>query len=125
MQSAIERDRWQGYLDDFSKRNQGRPTRIELISEALGAQPEAEMLPLMGVSFERKGSEAGNVEITLAGLTAADTRYLRHAIINPKEIVPKTGADGREDGLEIEASDGARTILMFETLQAVPETTSS
>jgi hypothetical protein len=37
--------------------------------------------------------------------------------------VPKKGGDGREDALEIEAKDGAKTILIFKTPLELPETT--
>ncbi len=124
MQGEIERDRWQAYLDDFSKRNAGRVARVEVMSEDVGAQEAAEMLPLEGVTFERKGSAAPAVEIMLGGAGSGDARHLTHTVTGVRRIVPKAGADGREDALEIEAGDGSKTILVFETLPALPETTS-
>ena len=124
MQGEIERERWQDYLDEFSKRNQGRAARVEVMSEDLGAQEAAEMLPFEGITFESKGSLAPSVEIMLGGTGAADSRHMAHTVIEARRIVPKTGADGREDALEIEAGDGTRTILVFETLPALPEASS-
>jgi hypothetical protein len=123
MQGEIERDEWQSYLDDFSKRNRGRAARLELIGGELGAQSEAEMLPFEGVTFESKGAQAASVEIMLGGAGAADARHLTHTVTEVRRIVPKMGADGREDALEIEGGDGVLGILIFETLTALPETT--
>lgn len=120
MQGEIEKDGWQSYLNGFSKRNRGRAARLEVISENLGAQGEAEMLPLEGVTFESKGALASSVEIMLGGAGAANMRHLTHTIAEVRRIVPKVGADGREDALEIEGGDGAKTILAFESLPALP-----
>jgi hypothetical protein len=35
--------------------------------------------------------------------------------------VPKTGLDGRDDALEIEAGDGAKIILIFKAPPQLPE----
>jgi hypothetical protein len=119
MQGEIERDEWREYLDGFGKRNGGRAAHVEVISIDLGAQELAEKLPLEGVTFEDKGSLAPSVEILL-GTTA--TRHLTHTLTGVQRIVPKVGADGREDALEIESADGTKTIILFETLPALPET---
>ncbi|MGH9881156.1 MAG: DUF5335 family protein, partial [Pyrinomonadaceae bacterium] len=63
MPGFIERDQWKTFLDEFSKRNQFRPTRLEVIGGEIGAQEEEEYVPLVGVSFEPKGPAAGSVEI--------------------------------------------------------------
>ena len=124
MQGEIERDQWQAYLDAFSKRNSGRMADLQVLSEELGTQNEAEMLPFEGITVETKGSLASSVEIMLGGRGAADDRNLTHTITQVRRIVPKTGADGREDALEIEAGDGARTILIFKTLPELAEDVS-
>jgi hypothetical protein len=120
MQGEIRQDEWQAYLEGFSKRNGGRAAHVEVIGADLGAQELAERLPLEGITFEDKGSLAPSVEIFLG---AATERHLTHTITGVRLIAPKVGADGREDALEIEASDGTKTIIVFEPLQALPETT--
>jgi len=121
MQGEIQQEQWQAYLDDFSKRNSGRVADLQVISEALGTQPEAEMLVLEGITLETKGSLASSVEIMLGGTGPADARNLTHTVTKVRRIVPKTGADGRDDGLEIEGGDGAKVILIFEALPELPE----
>jgi hypothetical protein len=122
MQGEIERERWHTYLDEFSKRNGGRVAGLQVISEELGTQSEAETLPFEGITLETKGSLASSVEIMLGGTGPADARNLTHTVTNVRRIVPKNGADGREEALEIEAGDGAKTILVF---MALAELTAS
>ena len=81
------------------------------------------MLPFAGITLDNKGSLASSVEIMLGGTGLADKRNLTHTINQVRRIVPKKGGDGREDALEIEAKDGAKTILIFKTPLELPETT--
>ena len=118
MHGEIQQEQWQAYLDDFSKRNSGRLADLQVLSEELGTQEEAVTLPFEGITLETKGSLAASVEIMLGGTGPADRRNLTHTVTQVKRIVPKTGVDGREDALEIEAEDGAKTLLIF---KAAPE----
>ena len=125
MQGEIERNQWKTFLEEFSKRNQLRPTSLEIIGGDIGAQEEEKSLPFIGASFETKGDEAGSVEIMLGGETAADSRELTHTIRNAQRIVPIVGIKGLEDGLGIEDKDGVKTLLRFETLPEIEDTTSA
>jgi hypothetical protein len=122
MPGFIEQDQWKSFLDEFSKRNQLRATRLEVVSE-LGDQQEEEYLPLVGVSFESKGSAAGSVEIILGGETAADERHVEHLVNNVQRIAPLIGLTGLEDGLGLEDKEGGKTLLLFERLPELPEAT--
>jgi hypothetical protein len=122
MPGFIEQDQWKSFLDEFSKRNQLRATRLEVVSE-LGDQQEEEYLPLVGVSFESKGSAAGSVEIILGGETAADERRVEHIVNNVQRIAPLIGLTGLEDGLGLEDKEGGKTLLLFERLPELPEAT--
>lgn len=83
MAGFIERERWKSFLDEFTKRNQFRATRLEVVGE-IGAQEEEEYLPLVGVSFEPKGSAAGSVGIVLGGESTKDERHIEHLIPRPR-----------------------------------------
>ena len=124
MKGEIPRDQWQTYLEEFSKRNSGRPVNLEVLSEELGDQEEAQMLPLEGITLETKGSEAESVEIMLGSTGAADDRNLTHTVSQVRLIVPKVGTDGREEALEIEAQDGTKIILVFKALPELAEAAS-
>jgi len=124
MKGEIPRDQWKTFLDEFSKRNQLRPTRLEVIGQEIGAQEEEELLPFLGISFERKGTAAGSIEILMGGETAREPRQLTHIIFNAQRIVPIVGIAALEDGLGIEDKDGVKTLLHFEALPEIPDTTS-
>jgi hypothetical protein len=115
MYGEILRQEWPSYLNGFSKRNSGRAVDLQVLSEELGSQKEAEKFPFQGITLETKGSLAQSVEIMLGG-SGADHRNLTHTVNEVRRIVPKAGADGREDALEIEAADGAKIILVFKSL---------
>jgi hypothetical protein len=93
------------------------------MAENLGAQEAADLLPLEGVTFDDKGSVAPAVEIMLGGTAAANLRHLTHTLVGVERVVPKAGTDGREEALEIETKDGAKAILVFETLPTLPKST--
>ena len=118
----IERNQWKTFLDDFSKRNQLRATRLEVVGE-LGDQEEEQFLPLLGVSYETKGDAAGSVEIILGGETAADPRHMTHSVSNVERIAPLIAATGFEEGLGIEDKSGTKTLLRFEALPELVEST--
>ena len=123
MPGFIDQKQWKSFLDDFTKRNQFRATRLEVVGD-IGAQEEEEHLPLVGVSFEPKGSAAGSVEVMLGGETAKEERHVEHLIEKVQRIAPIIGPDGLEDGLGFEDRDGNRTLLIFEKLAELPEKTS-
>ena len=122
MQGQIRTDDCQKYLDDFSRRYAGRTARLEVLSENLGVQgDDVERLPLQGITLDKRSSLTSSLEIMLGGAGAADMRHLTHTVPKVRRIVAKFGPDAREDSLEIESEDGARTILVFETLTELPE----
>ena len=120
MAGFIERQQWKGFLDEFSKRNQFRPTRLEIVGE-VGAQEDEKSLQLIGVNFEPKGSDAGSVVLILGG--QAD-RQFEHFINGIERIAPLTAGTGVEGGLGFEDKDGNKTLLIFENLPEIPEATS-
>lgn len=119
----IKQEQWKTFLDDFTKRNQFRATRLEVLSNELGVNEEEEFLPLVGVSFEAKGSDAGSVVIILGGETAKDERHVEHLVEQVERIAPITST-GLEDGLGFEDRNGDKTLLIFEQLTEIPENTS-
>jgi hypothetical protein len=123
MSGFIEQKQWKGFLDEFSKRNQFRATRLEIVSQ-IGAQEEEKYLPLVGVSFEPKGSDAGSVVVVLGGETVKDQRHIEHLITRVQRIAPLIGLTGLEDGLGFETPEGEKTLLLFENLPEIPEKTS-
>ncbi len=93
MQGEIQQEQWQAYLDGFSKRNSGRMADLQILSDELGTQEQAEMLPFEGITLDTKGFLASSVEIMLGGTGSADKRNLTHTVTRVRRIVPKTGAE--------------------------------
>ena len=114
MKDEIKRGDWTEYFKEFSKRNQGRPTKLEILSE-LGVQHEERHLPFTGISVENKGEDAPRIEIMLGG-ESAGTRHLTHSITRVSRVLQKLGDDGRNEAIEFEDGSGAKTILLFEAL---------
>jgi hypothetical protein len=116
----IAPESWNEFLSGFTKRNEKKPTRLEAVGFELGAQVLEKGLPLVGVSFEPKGSEAGSVEIVLGGESPDGQELMEHLVLNTTRITPLTGHHGVEDGLGFESLDGTRTLLIFEELPELP-----
>jgi hypothetical protein len=114
MQDETKRENWTEYFKGFSKRNQGRSTKLEVFGE-IGAQREERYLPLAGVSVEDSGKDAPRIEIMLGG-DGDDPRHLTHTITRVSRVLRKLGADGRDEAIEIEDAGGAKTVLQFEAL---------
>jgi hypothetical protein len=76
------------------------------------------------VTFDPKGSAAGSVEIILGPETGADERHIEHTIHNVERIAPIIGLTGLEDGVGFEDKDGGKTLLLFEQLLELSESTS-
>lgn len=122
MAGFIEQGNWKTFLDDFTRRNQFRATRLQTISK-FGAQEEGQYLPLVGINYEEKGSDAGDVVIILGGEAIEDARHLEHLIPEVEEIAPFVGETG-EEGIGFEDHEGAKTLLVFEKLPEIPERAS-
>src|SRR5690242_18352098 len=119
MAGFIEQEKWQSFLEEFTKRNQFRATRLEVISE-FGAQEEGQYLPLIGISLEAKGSDAGDVVIILGGESSEDDRHFEHLVPHVERIAPLVGDTG-EEGIGFEDNEGGKTLLVF---QKLPEITA-
>ncbi len=112
MKDNIERESWATYLTKFSKRNEARPTWLQVFGEA-GAQSEEQDLPFVGISIEEKGADAPRVQIMLGGHDAIETRHLTHMISNVKRVTRRVGTDGRDDAIEFVDKQGEASLLIF------------
>ena len=118
MKEYIDRSVWINYFNEFTRRNQSRPTQLEVFGEN-GAQKEECGLPFVGISLER-GNGAPSVEIMFGGNGAGESRHLTHVIANVQQITPKPGPDGRDEALEIVDGQGDKSLLRFERQSMIP-----
>lgn len=106
----LDRSVWVNYFDEFTRRNQSRPTKLEVFGEA-GAQQEEQGMPFNGITIEQKEGNP-RVEIMLGDVSGI--RHLTHVISNVHQITPKLGLDGRDEALEIVSAEGETSLLRFE-----------
>jgi hypothetical protein len=103
----IPRENWTNYFNDAANRFDGWSTTIEVIGQDIGDQPEADGLPLTGLSYDRAGSEAGDIMIG-AGSPAA---FIEHHVNSPKTVQVMEAAPGKETDIQIESADGTTTLV--------------
>ena len=112
MKEDLDPSVWINYFNEFSRRNQSRPTRLEVFDE-LGAKVEERGLAFAGIALETDRGALPSVEIMLGGHDAIEPRNLTHVIANVREINPKRGSDGRDETLEIIGAQGETSFLLF------------
>lgn len=118
--TEISSREWETFLDRFSKRNEGRPVRLEVaVPPGEGEPVLAESEPLLGVQLDPKGSEAPAITVALGGTHAREPR-LTHIINDPTKVWVEAELDGLALGLEIDSVDEGRTRLIFEREEALP-----
>ena len=104
----IEQSQWIPFLDTFTRENRGAHARLEIIGLDVGDQVETGDRPFQGVSADVRKSDEPAVWITF-GATPED--HLTHGVHNVKVIraLPAEGDEGPV--LEVEGSDGTKTVL--------------
>ena len=110
MNDKIDHVDWANYFNEFTKRNQSRPTKLEVFGE-VGAQEEERGLPFTGISLDQQEG-APRVQIMLGD--GSGPHHLTHIVSNVHQITPKLGSDGRDEALEIISADGETSLLRFE-----------
>ncbi|MGH7500232.1 MAG: DUF5335 family protein [Longimicrobiales bacterium] len=97
---------WTETLKEFTDRNAGRRTTLEIDSLTLGAQEEERDYPLKGVTFDHRDQR---IQIML-GEAGSVSQHLTHSIEDAKRIDVVRRADGRDAALCI-VHAGGQTLL--------------
>jgi hypothetical protein len=107
---------WAPLFSEFTRRNAGRPTRLEINDPDFGAQIVEADLPLHGIAYDPRDDR---VEIML-GEARRTERHLTHTIgqVSGVELLR---ADGADHALCIE-HQGTRTILLVRKSLTSPHT---
>jgi uncharacterized protein DUF5335 len=104
----LEKEEWKTFFDRVSKMLEGKQAEIEIGSLRLGAQVQAEWLPLRGIAYDHKDDI---MEITLDGLD--------HIITKPREIYVEDGTL-RLESIEIIDADGIKQIVKLRNELMLP-----
>jgi hypothetical protein len=95
--------------------------RIEAVSPEIGEQPLAQRLPLIDISFAKKGSDQGAIEVTVG----RPGEEITHRIFHPEHLFADESESGELECLDIEDAEHTKTLLFFEPTQAVDELSGS
>jgi hypothetical protein len=116
----IPRETWVRRLNEFTNTHEGWLVSAEILSTEHGAQPEINNLPLLGVSADRINHD-GTIAVSVA---CSANEHFTHIIKSVARIYVERVDDGADAALQIESTDGTRTILRFRAA-ALPETADS
>ena len=113
----IPREDWVRQLNEFTNIHEGWLVSLDILSPELGAQPAIDNLPLLGVSADHIDHD-GTIVVSVAG---SASEHFTHIIEDVARIYVEHTNDGADAALEIESTDGTKTILRFR-VAALPET---
>jgi hypothetical protein len=105
----LERDAWHPYFDRVSKTLDGKRVEVEVDSLKIGAQIEAEWLPLIGLVYDHKNDL---VEVALEGLD--------HLIRKPRQVFVDQEAVELTSVEVIDADDARHIIKLRDPLMLPP-----
>jgi len=117
MQSQGILDTWRADLSEFGRRNNLRPTRIEVMNPAAGLESDfwlEDGMLLSGIDVEEDRRRGLSVDIMLQATAEANRNHLTHRIAGVTRLDLARPA-ARNEVLEIEDSKGTVTIVRFES----------
>jgi hypothetical protein len=117
MKQEAHRGGWGVFIEEFSRQNRMRPTRLAEIKvgEVMEDYWLEDGLPLTGIDLDTHGKGAPTLEIML-GVEGETGNNMTHTVDRVQKIKLQLTVDGQDDGLEIEDAGGVTTILRFESL---------
>jgi nucleotide-binding universal stress UspA family protein len=99
---------WPRQLEEFTRRNRGRRTALEVDDPSIGAQTQEIGYALLGASYDPRDSR---VELML-GLPLASAPHLTRGIGKVDSVAVLTSPTGKDVGLRISHGEG-QTLLTF------------
>jgi hypothetical protein len=106
----IPRDEWAKFLDSFSRQHEGWLIRLEVLGAEIGAQVEAQELPLEGITAELKSGGEDVISIILGG---GSRERVTHNITQPTHVRIEQTESGADMTLQIESRSGVTTLVRF------------
>ena len=112
MNAATKQHDWTKFLEFYSERNKGRPTRLGVFehqSDIFNDYWLEAGLPLTGIDVDTR-DRTPTIEIMLGDFT--------HTIKGARNLKIQFSLEGDEDGIDISDAEGKTTILRFENNRA-------
>ena len=113
----IPREAWVHKLNEFTRIHEGWLVSLDVLAGDLGAQPQINNLPLLGVSADPIDHD-GTIAVSVARSASDHFTRIIEAVTG---IQIERTDDGADAALQIETADGTRTILRFRAA-VLPET---
>ncbi len=115
MTKVIKKENWKQFFDELSREQIDAETKVQVLSDEIGAQVLSERLPFVGLTFDEKDNKS-KIELIVGSGTE---NHQTHNIFNPK-IVAFESADGKFGTLDIEDESKTKTLIRFtQSLPAV------
>jgi hypothetical protein len=108
--ATVDKSKWQAAADLLSKAIHGQPARVEVASQQLGDQIEAEWAPLLGITYDPKDDL---FEIQLEGVD--------HLVSHPRLFAVRERG-GLADSLAVIDGEGTEHIVQLRIPIALPPT---
>jgi hypothetical protein len=106
----ILRGEWVNFLDGFSRQHEGWLVTVEVLGAEIGAQVEAQELPLEGITAELKAGGEDVINIMLGGKS---TGRVTHNVPRPTHVRIEQTESGADMTLQIESGGGVTTLVRF------------
>jgi hypothetical protein len=114
----VPREAWAQALNEFNAIHEGWLVSLDVLGPTIGAQPEINNLPLLGISVDQT-DHADTIMISAAARSTAE--HVTHTIHATTRVYIERREDGADVALQIESADGTTAILRFRAT-ALPET---
>jgi hypothetical protein len=115
--TEIEKTKWTAYLTALSEEYHGWGVIIEVLAGELGDQHVMDGLPLQGLSYERAGSQAGDILVEAGDLGSP---FETHLIHRPRVVRIAATQPGAEMDIEIEDEEGITTLVRLRPRPELP-----
>lgn len=106
----IPQEQWNVFFNDLSNRFQGWAVTMEMPSRDTGSQRIAAGQPLVGIGRDSGGPATGAITIMVGDENSLEI----HHIQRPRAIRYGTTGLEQQGDLQIEAEDGATTLIRFQ-----------
>ena len=105
----VPTDSWPQTLNEFTSTHEGWLVSLDVFNSEIGAQPEIDELPLVGIWMDRIDRDRS---ITISAARSAGD-HISHTIRDAKRVQIERTDEGADAALEVESGDGTKTILRF------------
>src|SRR5258706_12678652 len=112
--TEIPRSEWSLFFDSFSLRHQGWLVNLDVKDNSLFKKPEADELPLEGISADVKDGE----DVIAISVGREDEGLLRHAIEGATTVRLEQTPEGHDKSIEIDSKSSGKTYLQLRSVIA-------